>query len=140
MSRFSKTGWILYEKVGGGVDFFLIYGGTTGWQGVKGGSSSPPEFYWKNIYYGNKTKWIWIYDRERRRYSAIEDHKMPFKTIKRPCKSIQDHTRSHKEMLNRMRPQMAIAIKSNKPIRDHTRQYKATLSHTGIANTRNLRR
>ena len=30
----------------------------------------------------SKTKWIWIYDRERRRYSAIKDHKMPFKAIK----------------------------------------------------------
>ena len=30
----------------------------------------------------NKTKWIWIYDREKIQYSAIKDHKMQFKAIK----------------------------------------------------------
>ena len=36
----------------------------------------------------NKTKWIWIYDREKIRYSAIKGHKRPYKTIK-------GHTRPH---------------------------------------------
>ena len=38
----------------------------------------------------NKTKLIWIYDREKRRDSAIKDYRMPYKTIKgrkRPCKA-----------------------------------------------------
>ena len=35
----------------------------------------------------NKTKWIWIYDREKRRYIAIKDQKMPYKA---------DHTRHAK--------------------------------------------
>ena len=45
----------------------------------------------------NKTKWIWIYDREKRRHSAIKDHK----------KAVIDPTRSHKAMQSRIRPHMA---------------------------------
>ena len=32
----------------------------------------------------NKTKWIWIYDREKRQYSDMKDHKVQHKAIKRP--------------------------------------------------------
>ena len=51
---------------------------------------------------------------------------MPYDTMKRPYKAIQDHTRSHNAMLSRMRPHMAIAVKSsNKAIRGHSRPHKA---------------
>ena len=70
----------------------------------------------------NKTKWIWIYDREKRLYSAIKDHKMPYETIKRLYKAIQDHTRSHNAILSR--------LMSHMDIQDHTRPHKATQDHT----------
>ena len=44
----------------------------------------------------NKTKWIWIYDREKTRYSAIKDHLRPLlKTIlgqTRTCEFLWGHT------------------------------------------------
>ena len=62
----------------------------------------------------NKTKWIWIYDREKRRYSAIKDHKMRYKTIKRPQYA---------------RPHMTMAVKSNKTIWGQIRPNKAIQGH-----------
>ena len=43
------------------------------------------------IWFKNKTKWIWIYDREKRRYKDMKDHKKGWKNHK---KAIQDHKRS----------------------------------------------
>ena len=37
----------------------------------------------------NKTKWIWIYDREKRRCSVMKDHKVPHKAIKGHKKAIK---------------------------------------------------
>ena len=78
-----------------------------------------------------KTKWIWIYGREKRRYSAIKDYKMPKKAIQchtMPCKAILGHT-SHKAMLILMRPQIVMAVKSSiKATRGHIRPYKANVA------------
>ena len=54
----------------------------------------------------NKTKWIWVYDREKRRHT-------------RPYKAIQGHTKSNNAS-------HIMAVKSNKTIRGHIRPYKTT--------------
>ena len=59
------------------------------------------------IYDMNKTKWIWIYDCQKRQYSAIKDHEMPFKAIKKAIQRQKGHTRPHKGIQGHIRPYKA---------------------------------
>ena len=47
----------------------------------------------------NKTKWIWIYDREKRQCKAIEDHKKAMKGHTRQQYVAQEHDQSYKTMI-----------------------------------------
>ena len=79
------------------------------------------------VYVHNKTKWIWIYDREKRQYSAIEDHKMLFKAVKMPYEDIKGQTRPYKAIQVHANSNEATHSHGReKQNQDHTRPHKAT--------------
>ena len=66
----------------------------------------------------SKRKFIWIYEREKRRYSTIKDHIRPHKATqghKRPQKNTKGHKRPQKTTQGHTRPHMLTAVKSTRP-------------------------
>ena len=77
----------------------------------------------QKLFLGNTSSiWIWIYDREKRRYNSNQIYVLPLKAIKhnkttlnghiRPYKPIWDHKWPYKAMLSRKRT--LIAVKCDK--------------------------
>ena len=78
----------------------------------------------------NKTKWIWIYDREKKRFKSNQINILPWKTIKRPYKTIKRPYKTIKrpyKTIKRPYSTMKCHTRSCKTIKDHNWSVKAML-------------